>query len=420
MQSYHEIIMIPLQTVRVLGQKYALKILFSTALIAAALFGAQSALLGPELSAFKVIQKDFAQTVVASGHVENPNRIEIGAQMTGTVAKVPVREGEIVQAGQVLIELENSEMQATLQQALANLLQAQAKMRQLQEVQAPVAKNALLQASINHETSQRATLRSQELFKQGFVGQAALDEANRAEQVAKSQSLILQEQLNSVLPRGSDYFAAQANLAQAKAGIELAQAKLRYTRILAPLAGTLISRSVESGDVVQPGKVLMVLSPTGHTELIVQIDEKHLKQLKLGQAAIASADAFSTEQFPATLSYVNPGVDVQRGAVLVKLSLPHSPPYLKQDMTVSVNIEVAKKDQAVLVTTDSIHDIDKSPWVQMVVNERVVHQTIQLGLQGTTYCEALKGLKPGDIVLRDTAVLKPNKRVQTILTPHKS
>lgn len=412
--------MIPLQTFRVGGQKYAVKIAITVALLVGIFLGVQYAWLGPELSASKVIQKDFVQTVVASGHVENPNRVDIGAQVTGTVAQVPVREGQLVQAGQVLIELENSEMQAALQQALANLLQAQAKLRQLQEVQAPVAQNALKQASINDETSRKAAQRAQELFNQGFVGQAALDEAHRAELVAKSQVNILQEQLNSVLPKGSDHLSAQANLAQAKAAADLAQAKLRYTRIVAPMAGTLISRNVETGDVVQAGKVLMVLSPTGNTELVVQIDEKHLKQLQLGQAAIASADAFSTEQFPATLSYVNPGVDAQRGSVLVKLSLPRTPPYLKQDMTVSVNIEVAQKDQAVLVTTDAIHDIDKAPWVQKVLNDRVVHQAIQLGLRGTVYCEALEGLKPDDIVLRDAAVLAPNKRVQAKLTPNKS
>jgi HlyD family secretion protein len=407
--------MIPLQTFRVGGQKYAVKIAITVALLVGIFLGVQYAWLGPELSASKVIQKDFVQTVVASGHVENPNRVDIGAQVTGTVAQVPVREGQLVQAGQVLIELENSEMQAALQQALANLLQAQAKLRQLQEVQAPVAQNALKQASINDETSRKAAQRAQELFNQGFVGQAALDEAHRAELVAKSQVNILQEQLNSVLPKGSDHLSAQA-----KAAADLAQAKLRYTRIVAPMAGTLISRNVETGDVVQAGKVLMVLSPTGNTELVVQIDEKHLKQLQLGQAAIASADAFNTEQFPATLSYVNPGVDAQRGSVLVKLSLPRTPTYLKQDMTVSVNIEVAQKDQAVLVTTDAIHDIDKAPWVQKVMNDRVVHQAIQLGLRGTVYCEALVGLKPDDIVLRDAAVLAPNKRVQAKLTPNKS
>ena len=412
--------MIQLQSLRNFSLINIFKIILALGLVSMTWLGFQYLWLGVEVNASKVIQQDFVQTIVASGHVENPNRIELGAQITGTVAKVPVKEGQAVKAGQVLIELENSEMQAALQQANANLMQAQAKMRQLQEVQTPVADSALKQATINHQTSQKALSRAQELFNKGFVGQAALDEAHRAEQVAKAQTTILQEQLNSVLPKGSEYYLTQANLAQAAAGAELAKSKLRYARVLAPASGTLILRNVETGDVVQPGKVLMMLSPDGITELVLQIDEKHLRQLKIGQMAKASADAYSTAQFAAELAFINPGVDAQRGAVLVKLKVLQAPPYLKQDMTVSVNIEVAKKEHAILVTSDAIHDIDAAAWIQKVVNDRVVHQPIKIGLRGGIYSEVLEGLSPGDIALRDSAVIGEKKRVRVKLLPVKS
>lgn len=412
--------MIQLQSLRNFSLKNIFKIILAVGLIGMTWLGVQYFWLGAEVNGTKVFQQDFVQTIVASGHVENPNRIELGTQITGTVARVPVKEGQAVKSGQVLLELESSEMQAALQQANANLMQAQAKIRQLQEVQTPVANHALKQAAINYQTSQKALSRAQELFNKGFVGQAALDEANRAEQVAQSQTTILLEQLNSVLPKGSEHDLAKANLAQAVAGAELAKAKLRYARVHAPVSGTLILRNVESGDVVQPGKILMVLSPDGVTELVLQIDEKHLRQLKIGQMAKASADAYSTAQFEAQLAFINPGVDAQRGAVLVKLNVLQVPPYLKQDMTVSVNIEVAKKEQVILVSNDAIHDIDKAAWVQKVVNDRVVHQPIHIGLRGGIYSEVLEGLMPGDIVLRDSAVLAANKRVRVKLLPVKS
>ncbi len=274
--------MIQRQTKRNFFLKNSLKIVLAIGLVSAGWLGIQYAWLGIEVNASRVVQQDFVQTIVATGHIENPNRIDLGAQITGTVAKVPVKEGQIVQAGQVLVELESSELQAALTQANASLLQAQAKLRQLQEVQSPIAENALKQAAINYQSIQNSQARAQELFSKGFVGQAAMDEANRAEQVAKTQINILQKQLNSVLPKGSDYFLAQANIAQALAGAELAKTKLRYALVRAPVSGTLISRNVESGDVVQPGKILMVLSPAGATELVIQIDEKHLRQLHIG------------------------------------------------------------------------------------------------------------------------------------------
>jgi len=375
--------------------------------------------LGREVLVVSVVQKDFVQTIVASGHVESPNRIDLGAQITGTVLKIPVQEGQIVKTGELLIELENSEMQAALQQAHANVLQAQARLRQLQEVQIPVTEQALQQAVVSHLTTYNAWLRAQELFSNGFIGQAALDEARRLEQVTHSQVISLEKQARSLRPEGSDFFAATVNLSQAQAGVALAQSKLRYAHIFAPVGGTLISRNVERGDVVQPGKVLMVLSPEGATQLVVQIDEKHLRQLQVGQSAKVSADAFSNEQFDAKVNFINPGVDPQRGSVTVKLSVQNQPTYLQQDMTVSLNIEVAKIEQALLIPTGSVHDIEKSPWVQTVVNNRIVNQPIKLGLRGASYSQVLEGLSVGNLILKDTFVLTENTRVRSKLESDK-
>ena len=90
----------------------------------------------------RVVRRDFVQTVVATGRVENPHRIEIGAQITGTVVRVPVQEGQSVHAGDVLVQLSNAELLAAQRQAEIAVAQAQARLRQVQEVQAPLAQQA--------------------------------------------------------------------------------------------------------------------------------------------------------------------------------------------------------------------------------------------------------------------------------------
>ena len=107
---------------------------------------------------------------------------------------------------------------------------------------------------------------------------------------------------------------------------------------------------------VQPGKVLMVLSPVGETQLVLQIDERNLARLKLGQQALASADAYPAERFAAELVYINPAVDPQRGTVEVKLRVPAPPAYLRQDMTVSVDIEVDRHADALALPANAVHD----------------------------------------------------------------
>jgi HlyD family secretion protein len=366
---------------------------------------------GPNVAIETIERRDFVQTVVASGHVESPHRIEIGTQLTGTVRQVPVLEGQSVLVQQVLIELENSELLALLKQAELNVKQAKTKIRQLKEVQSPMLAQAYQQALANHSTSQNALYRAQELYNKGFTGQASLDEVQRVEKVAASQALSLKEQLTSMQEGGSDYLSAEINLSQAYANVDLAKARLRYAQITAPVSGTLISRNVEPGDVVQPGKVLMTLSPSGSTELVVQIDEKHLSQLKVGQTASVSADAFSSQNFKATVAFINPGVDAQRGSVTVKLHIPNPPVYLQQDMTVSLNIETAKRSQVILISSEAVHELDKAPWVLRLQDGKTQRHPIELGLRSAGWCEVLSGLEPGDKVIRDAFFTKDNVRI---------
>ncbi len=368
--------------------------------------------MGPKTPVAVVVQRDFVQTVVASGHIESPHRVDLGVQISGTVKAIPVNEGQTVVAAQPLIELEDAELVASARQAESAVAQAQAKLRQLREVQAPLAEQTMRQAQVNQDTATRALQRTQELFSKGFIGQAALDEATRAEQVMRAQLKITQQQLSSTRTGGSDMAVAETALSQAQAGAELARARLRYSQVLAPAAGTLIARNVEPGDAVQAGKVLMVLSPDGETQVVVQIDEKHLNLLKVGQTASVSSDAYPDQRFTAELMYINPGVDAQRGSVEVKLRVAQPPAYLRQDMTVSVDIEVAKRSKAVLVATEAVHNLDNpEPWVMKVVNGKAVRTPIRLGLRSQGMCEVLEGLVANDQVLA-TAVLPVNDKAR--------
>ena len=371
-------------------------------MVAAVLLGPRW-LQGPVVPVSAVVQADFVQRVVASGRVESDHRMGLGAQITGTVLQVPVNEGQLVPAGGLLVALDPTELRANLAQAELAVQQAAARLRQLREVQAPVAEQAAAQAQANHAAARQALSRSRDLLAQGFIGQAALDEATRAEQVAAAQVRSSQQQLAAARPTGSDTALADATLAQARAGADVARARLRLASITAPVAGQVIRRQVEPGDVVQPGKVLMVLSPQApgsETRLLVQIDEKNLHLLRDGQTAIASADAYAGQQFAATVAAIDPAVDPQRGAVEVKLRVARPPAYLRQDMTVSVDIEVARRPAAVLVPVDVLRDADGSaPWVMALVDGQARRRPVKLGLRGNGQAEVLDGLRAGDQVL---------------------
>jgi HlyD family secretion protein len=368
---------------------------------------------GPEIVAGEVIRRDFVQSVVASGHVETPHRVDIGAQIVGTVLRIPVTEGQTVGAGELLVELESAELNAAGRQAGASVVQAQSRLRQLREVQAPVAEQALRQAKVNLENARTTLARNETLFRGGFISEAALDEFRKAGDLADAQVRASQKQLDTTRPAGSDLALAESDIAGAQAGAQAARARTRYALINAPVAGTLIARSVEVGDVVQPGKVLMTLSPQGRTQVVVEIDEKNLGVLALGQQGLASADAFPLQRFPVELAYINPGVNAQTGAVEVKLDVPAPPPGLRQDMTVSVDIAVARRPNALLVPSDALHDTaTAAPWVLRVEEGRAVRRPVRLGLRSGGFGEVLDGLAEGDRVIPAKASVAAGDRIR--------
>jgi HlyD family secretion protein len=356
--------------------------------------------MGPQVQTEAVQRRDLLQTVVASGRVETPHRVDIGAQITGTVARVPVADGQAVKAGDVLIELVSTELQSAKRQAELAVLQAQGRLRQLNDLQGPVVQQTLRQAQASLDTARASWQRNLALFEQGFIGQAALDESRKALALADAQVLSAQKQVASTQAGGAEYTLAVGAVAEAQANAEVLSAKARYAVIKAPVSGQLIGRNVEVGDVVQAGKVLMTLSPEGATQLVVQIDEKNLRLIALGQQALASADAYPQQKFKAQVAYINPGINAQTGAVEVKLDVPESVQTLRQDMTVSVDMEVARKPQALALQLSQVNDINgPAPWVWLLDAGHAVRRPVRLGLRGGAWVEVLDGLREGDAVI---------------------
>jgi HlyD family secretion protein len=371
---------------------------------------------GPAVVVDQVKRGNLVETVVASGHVETPFRVEIGSQITGTVEEVLVQEGERVSKGQPLISLEARELKATVVQAQGAVAQAEARMRQLDELTLPSAREALTQAQANLLNAQHTFDRTSQLTQNGFATRAALDDAQKTLDVARTQVRTAEFQVYTASPGGSDYVMAQTLLNQAHANLETAESRLGYATISAPRDGVLITRNVERGAVVQPGKALLILAPTGEMQLVLQIDERNLGKLALGQKALASADAYPDQKFAAVVSYINPGIDITRASVEVKLTVTDPPVYLRQDMTASVDIEVAAKDRTLVLPVRSVHDVlSGQPWVLGINGGRAVKRPVRLGLRGNSNIEILEGVAEGEVAIPLNSGVLTGQHVRAVL-----
>jgi HlyD family secretion protein len=358
-------------------------------------FVARPLMLGPSVVTSPVIRADLVQTLVSSGRVETPFRVSVGSQITGVVKRVPVAEGQAVAAGDTLVILDVAEARALTAQAEGQVAQTLARMRQLRDFTVPSAQQALTEANATFLNMQQTYDRN--LAAAGFDTPASRDAAKANLDIARARVRTTELQVASSRPGGSDYVLAESQLQQARANLEAARSRARYREVIAPRDGVLISRSVEVGDVVQPGKELMVLAPSGDADIVIRVDERNLGLVALGQSALVSADAYPNDTFPAKVVFINPAIDPLRASVEVKLRVLTSPAYLRQDMTVSVDIEAATRPQALIAAASDLHDLGTvRPWVLVAEDKHARRKEVTVGLVTAGRVEILSGLSEGD------------------------
>ncbi len=341
-----------------------------------------------------------------SARVSTTARVDLGATVTGRVASVAVRAGDAVKAGMPLIRLESDEVQASLAQALAGERQALARLQGLRGSGRGGAQAQLQQAQANLSAAQADVTRTEDLVAKGFLSPARLDESHRALAVARAQADAARSQSDALADSGTDLAQAQAQLELARSATAAARARLTQTVLSAPTDARVLSRNAEPGQIVQPGRILLSLALSGPMELVAQVDERYLEQLRSGQAASVVADAFPGQRFAARLQSIAPVVDAQRGAIEVKLALTQAAPdFLRDDMSLSVEVETGRRASALAVPMSALRSsADGSTHVLVDKDGRAEARSVSLGLRTLESAEVITGLKAGDRVLLGSSV----------------
>jgi HlyD family secretion protein len=392
------------------------RLLFATAALAAGLLAGLAGwwvTRAPLVPAVSARLAPLVRTLQFSARVATASRVELGSTLTGRVREVAVAEGAQVQAGDVLVRLESDELRASLAQSQASERQAAARLEGLRSTGRSAAQAGVAQAESVRMAAQAEWQRTRDLVSQGFLSEARLDEARRAVAVAQAQLDGARAQLAAIAEPGADVAQARAQLALANAARAAAEARLAQAVLVAPADARVLSRLVEPGQIVQPGRALLGLALAGPLQLVAQVDERYLGQLQPGQPAGVLADAYPTQRFMARVLSIAPLVDAQRGAIEVKFALPLPlPAFLREDMTLSVEVETARREQALVVPADALRgDGSTGASVWLAREGRVEARPVRLGLRTLDAAEILEGLGAGDLVLVGTAPL-PGHRVR--------
>ena len=223
---------------------------------------------GPLLPGYRLELHPLVQEVVATGRVISTSRSQIGSEIIGVALERRVQEGDRVQAGDVLVTLRSDDLSARVREAEAALTSLRRSTR-------PQAEAALRQAEAQLQQATRERQRRRELLAQSLIARESAEQAEQAEAVARAAAERARAQAAALASGSSDE-------AQLRERLTAAQAQLAKTVLRADRAGTVLTRSVEPGDLVQPGRVLLEIALDGDTEILLPVDEKNLSLLRVG------------------------------------------------------------------------------------------------------------------------------------------
>ncbi len=278
--------------------------------------------------------------VGAVGTLEANESVIIRPEIPGRVTKIGFEEGQQVKNGTVLIELDSAELQAQLAQAEAEL-----------EI-----------AELNYE-------RTKQLIANDNVSRQELDQAS-------------------------------SSLKSAKANHALFKERLSKTRIRAPFSGYLGTRRVSPGDYVQAGRDMVNLEDIKTLKIDFRIPEIYLSRLAVGQTVDVQVDAFPGQTFTGEVYVLDPRVDETSRTVRARARIPNLNFTLRPGLFANVKVVLGQTEQAMLIPEEAVVPQQGKTFVFLVKDNKAHLTEVELGLRKRAVVQVLKGVTPGDVVVR--------------------
>ena len=276
----------------------------------------------------KISRGEIKSVVTATGTVNAVTTVSVGTQVSGTIKKLYVDYNSPVKKGQLLAQIDPATFQSQVDQATANLLSAQANLEK---------------AAVATIDAQRTLQRSKELFAQNFIAQSDLDTAETNFKSAEAQQKVNQSQIG-----------------QAKAALKIAEANLDYTRIISPVDGIVISRSVDVGQTVaasfQTPTLFSIAQDLTKMQIDTNVDEADIGKVKTGQEVSFTVDAYPDTIFAGKVSVVrNAPITVSNVVTYdVVINVNNSDLKLKPGMTANVSITIETKQNVLRIPNGAL------------------------------------------------------------------
>jgi len=356
-----------------------------------------------EVTTAAAIKRDLPRFFEATGSLAGDQQTDVAPQTAGKVVAVGVDIGSQVRRGQMLVRLDDAELKLRVDQAVAQVEQAKAAVRQAEEKiglrpgQAfdPNRVAEVAAARVTLELAEKNLVRASKLIESGDVSRSFYDE----QRARRDQ---LKEQYEVALAQARQNFAgvdvARTNVANAQAQLALARKSLSYAVIPAPIDGYVSERTADLGEYVSPQQKVVTIVRTNPLRIRIDIPEQAIPEVRTGQSVSITTSAWPDRNFSGRVARIAPNVSATSRTLTVEAEIENSGGALKPGQFATVRILQERVEPAVLVPARAVVTDAGVSRVYVIKNGHAEQRLVQMGQADGDLIEIKNGIAADELV----------------------
>ena len=355
----------------------------------------------------------------ATGSLAGDQQTDVAPQTSGKVIAVGVDIGTHVRRGQMLVKLDDAELKLRVDQALTQVEQAKAALRQAEEKIGlrpgqPFDPNRVAEvaaARVNLELAEKNLRRAEKLIESGDVSRSFYDDARaRRDQ--------LKEQYEAAVAQARQNYAgvavAKTNVSNAEAQLALARKSLSYSVIFSPIDGFVAERTADLGEYVSPQQKVATIVRINPLRMRIDIPEQAIPEVQVGQSVSVNTSAWPDKQFSGRIARIAPNVSASSRTLTVEAEIENSNGALKPGQFATVRILQRRPAPAVFVPARAVITDAGVSRVFVIKDGHVEQRVVQTGQSESDLVQIKTGIATGEQVatsnldrLSDGMAVKP-------------
>ncbi|MBR8827072.1 MAG: efflux RND transporter periplasmic adaptor subunit [Gomphosphaeria aponina SAG 52.96 = DSM 107014] len=338
--------------------------------------------------------------------------ISLRSQVEGKLLNLNVDVGDRVEKGQILGQINDTLLSATVNQAENNLVVLQSELARA-EAEVAAANSEFESAKAEFEQAENDAARYSQLAEEGAISRQEAESFQTAAKVAQQKMLTTQKQ---IIIEEEAVGAVRGRIAAQKALISQEKERQSYASLISPVTGVVLERANDPGDLISPGAEVLKLGDFSQIKVIVPVSELDVSKIKMGQAVEVKLDALVYDSLTGNVSSISPVADATTRQIKVEVIIPNYNNQISSGLLARVKFQTEEKAK-IIIPSSAVLAGENETTVFVILHEKdgeaqVEARKVTIGKSVNGKVEIVSGIEAGErFVVNSGTGLKDGDRV---------